>query len=324
MASSCLRSAARSILLISNVFFALAGLGVLAVGIYLRTDAHWSSLLNSPGGHWSSDVMIGVGAFTFLVSLLGCAGAVRIKHSRCLLSVYVILLAAVLLVQAIATAVWIDVDSTFARTINGQVNLTNFQSEVLDKIENAAISVYKNGGCTADPARLPDPVTCTDPRAQWVASYVNEVCVPEGLDDSDLLKDPTNFLAIGLAMSRAGVDVPQVLGCVQRQNTPLPAGADTRLVWGYCMCERPLTEKLRSLLWPASIVLVAVTGVEVVVFLSAIALICCRRRGGSAAGLAVTEAGAGSVPLAIPMGGYAHHRSPPKVVVHQRGAIHMV
>jgi len=310
MASSCLRSAARSILIVCNVFFALAGLGVLAIGIYLRTDAHWSSLLNSPGGHWSSEVVIGVGAFTCLVSLLGCAGAVRIKHSRCLLSVYVILLAAVLLVQAVATAVWIDVDSAFAKTINGQVNLTNFQSEVLDNIENAAISVYKNGGCTADPARLPNPVTCTDPRAQWVASYVNDVCVPEGLD-SDLLKDPTNFLAIGLALSQAGVDVPQVLGCVQRQNTPLPADADTRLVWGYCMCERPLTEKLCSLLRPASIVLAVVTGVEVVVFVCAIALICCRRRGGS-------------VPIAMPMGGYEHHTSPPKVVVHQRGAIHMV
>jgi hypothetical protein len=311
-------------------------LGVTGVGAYLRIDSQWTSLLNSSGGRWSSDVVIGVGACTLFVSLLGCAGAARIKRSRCILSTYVFLLAAVLLVQAIATAVWIDVDSAFARTVNGQVNLTKFQSEVVKHLEDAAIAVYNHGGCTADPTRLPDPVTCTNPRAAWIASYVNDVCVPDGLDlaspgTQSLLADPTNLFAVGLALSSAGVDVPQVLSCVhrQRQGTgasallPLPTGADPQLVWGYCVCERPLAEKLRSLARPAAITLAVVTGVEVVVFAFALFLVCCRRDGTARAGAAASRAGRHAGPSGG-MGTYAQHSSPPKVVVHQRGTIHMV
>ena len=73
----------RGVLLFLNVLFIIVGLGLVGVGIYIKVDTNFASILNDIGADSSLDaqslgflgyIMIGGGVATLLIALFGCAG----------------------------------------------------------------------------------------------------------------------------------------------------------------------------------------------------------------------------------------------------------
>eukprot|EP00112_Aurelia_sp_Birch-Aquarium-sp1_P004862 Seg1549.13 transcript_id=Seg1549.13/GoldUCD/mRNA.D3Y31 product="AP-2 complex subunit alpha-2" protein_id=Seg1549.13/GoldUCD/D3Y31 len=76
----------------------LAGIALLALGVYLRVkDNDYSSVFGKGGLSAPANIMIAVGVFVFVISFLGCCGA--IKESKCMLVLFIIFIVLVLLCE---------------------------------------------------------------------------------------------------------------------------------------------------------------------------------------------------------------------------------
>jgi len=85
-----------------NFIFWVAGIAVLAIGIWSRIEAKdWDSLLGDDGTIVNaSNLMIAAGAFVMLIGFFGCCGA--IKQNRFLLILYAILLMLIFILEIAA------------------------------------------------------------------------------------------------------------------------------------------------------------------------------------------------------------------------------
>ncbi len=79
----------RGILLILNVLFVIFGLILIGIGIYIKVDNNFASILNelTKEGQFETQslgffayVMIGGGAITLIIALCGCVGKSYIEH----------------------------------------------------------------------------------------------------------------------------------------------------------------------------------------------------------------------------------------------------
>ncbi|CAH1787314.1 unnamed protein product [Owenia fusiformis] len=107
MGLSCGAQCCKFILFAFNFIFWLAGAALLGLGIWLRVDRNVLSILeiakidsNDPLITIVSYVLIGIGAFVFLVGFLGCCGACQ--ESPCMLWLYCFFLIIVMLAQIAA------------------------------------------------------------------------------------------------------------------------------------------------------------------------------------------------------------------------------
>jgi len=96
----CCEGFIKFLLFAFNIIFWLAGAAILGVGIYLvvSDDVHEvQQFINSNNFYTGCYILIGVGAFSFLVGFSGCCGA--IKESQCLLGTYIFFLVIILLLE---------------------------------------------------------------------------------------------------------------------------------------------------------------------------------------------------------------------------------
>uniref|UniRef100_G1P828 Tetraspanin n=1 Tax=Myotis lucifugus TaxID=59463 RepID=G1P828_MYOLU len=87
--------------------FYLAGIAVLAIGLWLRFDSQTKSIFEQENSHSSFYtgvyILIGAGALMMLVGFLGCCGAVQ--ESQCMLGLFFMFLLVIFALE-IAAAVW--------------------------------------------------------------------------------------------------------------------------------------------------------------------------------------------------------------------------
>jgi len=94
----CCESFARCLLITFNLIFWLSGAAILGVGIWLLVDKDLQEYLDVIKDAMDSEdalrtaayILIGFGAFVFLVGFCGCCGAIR--RSKCLLGFYILFL----------------------------------------------------------------------------------------------------------------------------------------------------------------------------------------------------------------------------------------
>ncbi|XP_052020234.1 CD9 antigen-like [Apodemus sylvaticus] len=90
-----------------NFIFWLAGIAVLAMGLWLRFDSQTKSIFeqetNHSGFYTGVYILIGAGALTMLVGLLGSCGAEQ--ESRCMLGLFFGFLVVIFAIE-IAAAIW--------------------------------------------------------------------------------------------------------------------------------------------------------------------------------------------------------------------------
>uniref|UniRef100_A0A7N5JVU4 CD9 molecule n=1 Tax=Ailuropoda melanoleuca TaxID=9646 RepID=A0A7N5JVU4_AILME len=90
-----------------NFIFWLAGIAVLAIGLWLRFDSQTKSLFEqdnqSSSFYTGVYILIGAGALMMLVGFLGCCGAVQ--ESQCMLGLFFVFLMVIFAIE-IAAAIW--------------------------------------------------------------------------------------------------------------------------------------------------------------------------------------------------------------------------
>ncbi|XP_064634043.1 tetraspanin-18-like isoform X2 [Lineus longissimus] len=116
MAIGCGPKCAKVLLIIFNFIFWLSGAAILGVGIYLIVDTTIVRYLeiiqvssNDPYLKTAAFILIGIGAFVFVVGFFGCCGA--IKESKCMLGMYIFFLVIVMageLAAGVLVAVYKD------------------------------------------------------------------------------------------------------------------------------------------------------------------------------------------------------------------------
>lgn len=86
------------LMIIANVAFLLAGLALIALGTYVRVeDNDYNSVFGKGGPFAPSNIMIAAGVFVFVVSFLGCCGAM--KENKCMLILFICFIVIVLLCE---------------------------------------------------------------------------------------------------------------------------------------------------------------------------------------------------------------------------------
>ncbi|CAF1330124.1 unnamed protein product [Rotaria magnacalcarata] len=127
----------RGVLLVLNVLFVIIGLILIGVGIYIKVDNDFASILNKLTTDGSLEmktigflafVMIGGGVFTLLLALLGCMGA--LWKSRCFLYLYAIILILLMILELVGIIL--------ALVYKGK--LKQYFEEPLFKVLDAALS----------------------------------------------------------------------------------------------------------------------------------------------------------------------------------------
>jgi len=94
----CCTSFARCLLLMFNLIFWLSGVAILSVGVWILVDKGLEEYLDVVKDAMGDEdtlrtaayILIGFGAFVFLVGFCGCCGAIR--RSKCLLGFYIFFL----------------------------------------------------------------------------------------------------------------------------------------------------------------------------------------------------------------------------------------
>lgn len=94
----CCESFARCLLIMFNMIFWLSGAAILGVGIWILVDKDLQDYLDVIKDAMEDEdalrnaayILIGFGAFVFLVGFCGCCGAIR--RSKCLLGFYILFL----------------------------------------------------------------------------------------------------------------------------------------------------------------------------------------------------------------------------------------
>ncbi|CAF1039298.1 unnamed protein product [Rotaria sp. Silwood1] len=136
----------RGVLLFLNALFVLIGLALLGIGIYIKVDTNFASILSKLATDGSFEVktlgflafvMIGGGIFTLIIALLGCIGA--LWNNRCLLFMYAIILILLMILELVA----------FILALVYKGKLKNLFEEPLFKILHTALENKDNKTITA-------------------------------------------------------------------------------------------------------------------------------------------------------------------------------
>lgn len=218
MAIGCGAKCAKIILIIFNFVFWLSGAALLGIGIWLLVDPSIGRFVEviqlsaeDPYIKTGSYILIGIGAFIFIVGFFGCCGA--IKESKCMLGLYIFFLVIVMageLAAGILVAVFKgDIEKQLKQGMTDQVtknygrdNSTSF-TKAYDALqfdlECCGVSGVKDYKDSTFSAKGPTvPVTCCKQKPTATATKPEaddpEKCQEEAkkIVDGEELKDPTN------------------------------------------------------------------------------------------------------------------------------------
>ncbi|XP_065070827.1 CD151 antigen-like isoform X2 [Rhopilema esculentum] len=88
----------KTLMFVANVLFALAGLALIALAAYVRVeDNDYNSVFGKGGPFAPANIMIAAGVIVFIISFLGCVGAIR--QSKCMLIMFIVCIVIVLLCE---------------------------------------------------------------------------------------------------------------------------------------------------------------------------------------------------------------------------------
>ncbi|CAF0748745.1 unnamed protein product [Adineta steineri] len=129
----------RGVLLFFNVLFVIVGLALIGLGIYIKVDDNFASILEQlANGQKTFEgqslgflafVMIGGGVFTLLIALFGCMGA--LWNNRCLLYMYALILALLMILELVGF-------------IMAFVNKGNLEKDYKQSLSNVLQAALKN------------------------------------------------------------------------------------------------------------------------------------------------------------------------------------
>uniref|UniRef100_A0A915C766 Tetraspanin n=1 Tax=Parascaris univalens TaxID=6257 RepID=A0A915C766_PARUN len=145
MAGGCLNTL-RSVVFLFNLFFWLAGLGTLGLGLWLRFDGAVSELIALHGGTNNFNIacylLIAAGALMSLIGFLGCCGAWRLSQGM-LVAFFIILVLVFCLELACAIVAYSHqdlirryIDNSMYETIQEYYAINPEYAAVFDRIQN--------------------------------------------------------------------------------------------------------------------------------------------------------------------------------------------
>uniref|UniRef100_A0A9L0RYK0 Tetraspanin n=1 Tax=Equus caballus TaxID=9796 RepID=A0A9L0RYK0_HORSE len=150
-----------------NFVFWLAGIAVLAIGLWLRFDSQTKSIFeqenNNSSFYTGVYILIGAGALIMVVGFLGCCGAVQ--ESQCMLGLFFCFLLVIFAIE-IAAAIWgyshkdeviKDIQEFYKDTYNKLKTKDEPQRETLKAIHYAVGHLCKD----PDPCGLSGGRLCT-------------------------------------------------------------------------------------------------------------------------------------------------------------------
>ncbi|XP_059157892.1 CD82 antigen-like [Physella acuta] len=143
---------ARMLLIIFNLIFWLSGAAILGVGIWILVDPNFKDYMKviTDGTNdteflkVSAYILIGFGAFIFLVGFCGCCGAIR--ASKCLLGFYIFFLV-VVFAGELAAGIYVAV---FRNDIDNKLKTglkTSIEKNYIDKMKQTWDSLQKELKC---------------------------------------------------------------------------------------------------------------------------------------------------------------------------------
>ncbi|XP_031571519.1 CD151 antigen-like [Actinia tenebrosa] len=152
MALSCGMQCMKYLLFAFNLVFWIAGITVMAVGIWTRVSAHeYASLMEESGFQAAANIMIAAGALVIFIGFVGCCGAV--KENKCFLLLYFFLLLVIFILEIAAGIMAYTkrdkVISTIEKAMNQSVQNDYGQNKPkIDKAVDHAQEMLKCCGAT--------------------------------------------------------------------------------------------------------------------------------------------------------------------------------
>merc|ERR1712070_1161471 len=188
-----------------------------------------------------------LGSGILILSILGMRAALR--ESKCLLSLYLLVVLLALVAQAFIATVLFQFNDTVTAVAEDKTgisydDLTSVQRDVLQKIGDSTSSIYVNGDCTTL-QEAPLKIECSASNAGWFQKFVNEKCTAQAL--------------------------PECLTSNAGRNTL----ASVRI---WCRCQNAVSAQLKTYSKPLTIAAIALAVVELLLVLSAFYLLCCYNR----------------------------------------------
>jgi len=139
----------RGTLLVLNILFVIVGLALIGLGIYIKVDTNFTSILSefSQAGNFKGQalgflafVMIGGGVFTVLIALFGCVGA--LWHNRCFLYMYAIILL-ILMILELAAVIMALVYKSKLRSVYDE-SLSQVLDKALRNNQDSVLSAFRD------------------------------------------------------------------------------------------------------------------------------------------------------------------------------------
>ncbi|XP_068962178.1 CD9 antigen [Petaurus breviceps papuanus] len=205
-----------------NFIFWLAGIAVLAIGLWLRFDSQTKSIFeqdeNNSSFYTGVYILIGAGALMMLVGFLGCCGAVQ--ESQCMLGLFFAFLLVIFAIE-IAAAIW-----GYSHKEEVIREIKEFYRETYEKMKTKE-SPYKETlkaihhalDCCGMTGTLDQLLTDTCPTKDLVSAITTKPC-PEAIEEVFNNKfHIIGAVGIGIAVVMIfGMIFSMILCCAIRRN----------------------------------------------------------------------------------------------------------
>eukprot|EP00794_Sanderia_malayensis_P018199 gene18199-20015_t len=194
----------KTLMFIANTIFALAGLALLALAIYIRVqDSDYNTVFGKGGPFAPANIMIAAGCVVFIISFFGCCGAV--KEWKWMLVIFIIFIVLVLMCETAmivlafvyraeaeryaTDAITTAIQKTYGQT--GQTGVTKAIDSIQKNFKCCGATTYTDwAGALYIKAqnttrRVPDSccstvsTSCTSPTSNSTTDIFSKACIPE-------------------------------------------------------------------------------------------------------------------------------------------------
>ncbi|XP_074050528.1 CD9 antigen [Macrotis lagotis] len=205
-----------------NFIFWLAGIAVLAIGLWLRFDSQTKSIFeqedNNSSFYTGVYILIGAGALMMLVGFLGCCGA--IQESQCMLGLFFAFLLVIFAIE-IAAAIW-----GYSHKEEVIREIQDFYKETYEKIKSkegptkeTLKAIHHALNCCGMAGPLDQLITDTCPNKNFIEGITMKSC-PAAIEEVFNNKfHIIGAVGIGIAVVMIfGMIFSMILCCAIRRN----------------------------------------------------------------------------------------------------------